>query len=138
MTRDQHDLNSFAATIYGKCFLYRTFLIEKLQEFDKDDNSKRLAPNAPEIALFCAIINDSNILTQGEKETNIPYCKRVCKAYNLKYTDRVRQNYLPGTPELKTTDPHFKKVKSLILTTIDADKRKPIDTYINAKVKLYG
>jgi AcrR family transcriptional regulator len=92
---------------------------------------------APVIALFCQLVNEAKIIVRGNDESNERYCMRVCDAYKLKYTDRVRQGY-GGNKSRK----HYEKVKSDILTQVDADTRNAVQIIIDSKhpqsKNLYG
>jgi len=92
---------------------------------------------APVIALFCAIVNDSNQLIKGIDESKADYCKRVCKAYNFDYSDNIRQKFKDGIPEIKPNNTHFKTMRNSILNLLEPDKKNPIETYLNGRINLY-
>ncbi|MGV3599320.1 MAG: hypothetical protein ACO1PI_15770 [Bacteroidota bacterium] len=80
---------------------------------------------APVIALFCSLVNDSTVLKREYDETIANYCKRVCSKYILPYSERVRQCFSD-----KGTRVNKKKVKDLILPLIDAETAALITKYM--------
>ena len=124
--------------------LYDLFLFNKAVDSVKKNIEKLDQPEikqkvtAPSIALFCAIVNDSKELIKGSDENKKDYCKRVCEAYKLPYSDNVRQKFLDGPPEIKKKDKNYKSVIALIIPALTGQQRKSIDTYLNSKTNLYN
>ena len=85
---------------------------------------------APVIALFCNSINESELIKKGESESVEEYCKRICKNYNLVYTQRVRQNF-----NNRATPKNLLKLKELILPAIDKETNNRIIEYLDKKDK---
>lgn len=86
------------------------------------------APTAPAIALFCNLINEAEIIKKENNEIPEIYCKHICKNYNLKYTDRVRQNF-NGNKSKK----HYKELTELILPCIDEKTKDKIQKHLDSK-----
>ena len=104
----------------------------------KNGTPKKRKTSANAIALFCAIVNDSKQLLKGSDESKADYCKRVCINYSLTYSDNIRQQFKDGVPDIKQTSKNFKDMQSLILPVLDTDKKRPIETYLNSRTKLYN
>ncbi len=102
-------------------------------EISKD----KVAPNGPVLALFCQIINASKIIIKGYDENAAPYCQRVCNAYGLNYIGNTRKYFKLQDPDIKATNKIFIKVQKLIIESLDSEKKGPIDTYLNSKLKMY-
>lgn len=85
----------------------RTSIIES-----KMKGNKQLSN--PEIALFLVIVNHSglNKIMVDEAETNTTFCKRICKKFNLPYSDKVRQAFYKT--QVVAKDKHLPKVKAFI------------------------
>jgi hypothetical protein len=62
--------------------------IEKIEKKKRADKLQ-----APAIGLFCECINESKALSKSSNENIADYCMKVCEKYELKYTERVRQNF---------------------------------------------
>lgn len=86
------------------------------------------APTAPAIALFCNLINEAEIIKKENNEIPEIYCKHICENYNLKYTDRVRQNF-NGNKSKK----HYKELTELILPCIDEKTKDKIQKHLDSK-----
>ena len=76
--------------------------------------------------LFCKLINNVNLLKLGESENAETYCKKICSIYELKYTDRVRQNfYSSDSPK------NLENIRKLILPKIDFEASSIISDYLD-------
>lgn len=84
--------------------------------------------SAPTIGLFCFLLNHSRLIPRGESENIEDFCQRICKRFNLDYTDRVRQTF-NGSDTKKNRD----KIVDLIIPLIDNDIRIGFTEYINNK-----
>lgn len=93
--------------------------------------SKRNKLNAPIIALFCYLVNESGVVLKNENETILTYCKKVCSKYKLQFTDKVRQAFSNSSNARNAI-----KVCELILPNIDASTSKAIREYLNKKQPL--
>jgi hypothetical protein len=87
---------------------------------------------APVIALFCNLVNESKLDSKGNFESIEDYCKRICLRFNLGYTNNVRINY-----SRRSQQTHQNKVKSLILPLIDAKERGIITNHLNNNKKMF-
>lgn len=100
-------------------------------------NKSRNPITAPAIALFCNYVNASSLIIRPEYEKVETFCKRVCKEFNLNYTDRVRQTYSGSNNKANK-----KIVMELILPLMDKAVIKKITDYLNdnqrQKQKLYA
>lgn len=85
-------------------------------------------PTAPAIALFCNLINETEINKRETDEIPEKYCKRICEKYNLKYTDRVRQHFY-CTKNKK----HHIELTELILPCIDVTVKDKIQKHLDSK-----
>lgn len=85
-------------------------------------------PTAPAIALFCNLINEAEIIKKESDEIPEIYCKRICEKYNLKYTDRVRQNF-NGNKSKR----HYKGLTEIILPCIDETTKDKIQKHLDSK-----
>lgn len=85
-------------------------------------------PTAPAIALFCNLINEAEIIKKESNEITEIYCKRICEKYNLKYTDRVRQNF-----NGKKYKRHNKELTEIILPCIDETTKDKIQKHLDSK-----
>lgn len=93
-----------------------------------ETKTKQKTPTAPARALFCNLINETEIIKKGSNETPEKYCKRICAKYNLKYTDRVRQNF-NGNKSKK----HYIELTELILPCIDKTIKEKIQKHLDSK-----
>ena len=84
--------------------------------------------SAPVIGLFCFILNDCGHVLRSDDESNQVYCQRVCKMYNLPYTERVRQTY--SGSGLKT---YKSRIIELILPLVDQNTSTAIAEYLSKK-----
>lgn len=98
------------------------------QSLFKIQQTKKKTPTAPAIALFCNLINEAEIIKKESNEIPEIYCKRICKKYNLKYTDRIRQNF-NGNKSQK----HYKELTELILPCIDETTKDKIQKHLDSK-----
>lgn len=100
-------------------------------------NKKVNMPSSDAIALFCKLINDTDISIKRNEESASSYCKRICEAYNLKYADRVRQVFYSNK-----TKKHYRQMIDFILPLIDNGTQSTIKKYLDnntASTKnLYG
>ncbi len=85
-------------------------------------------PQAPTIALFCRLVNDSKIKEKKGAESVESYCKRICQDHNLPYSDRVRQNFNDNS-----TNRHKKKLVDVLFPLIDKTVITRINEYLNTK-----
>jgi hypothetical protein len=111
--------------------------INSISSAKAPQQAKKKEPTKIAIALFCNLINEVEIIKQEVNEIPEIYCERICKIYNLEYSDRVRQNF-NGNKSKK----HYKQLTELILPRIDElikDKiQKHLDTKNLVKQNLYG
>jgi len=91
----------------------------------KQDKSQQAQPIV--IATFCKIVNESNIIPKGDK-TIENYCREVCTAYKLPYSQRVRINF---SERLK--EKNIKRVETLIFPAIPNKDRQIIANHLNNK-----
>ena len=101
----------------------------------KQTETKKIT--ATVLGLFCALINKIGIDKKHESESARVYCERICDKFNLKYTDRVRQNYyVPETKDL------IKDLTKMVLPLIDNETKISIQKYLDSKQppkqNLYG
>lgn len=89
------------------------------------------------IAFFCRIIEHAEVLQRGDEDRRT-FCQKVCKEFNLEYSERVRINFNDCPPDFKSTDKNFKKVNKLIFPTLTEAVRIKIDDYIKRNSKMYG
>jgi hypothetical protein len=114
-------------------------------EIDKLEGLKQIKSNlkksgdlkAPAIRLFCSLIHQSTEFIKGSDEDAASYCKRVCKKFNLHYTDNVRK-YFNAEAGIKKTDKQLKKVKELILPMIDSKIKSKIEAHITNKTNMFN
>lgn len=123
---------------YEKQYLHElTTALSKKQPVKNNSEKIQKRINTPLIALFCYISNEAELLKRENHETVLTFCKRVCKKYNLPFSDRVRQNY--STSYNKN---NIEKVKELIFPLIDEKSRTTIIKYLDnkppQKQKLYA
>lgn len=129
-----NDMSILAPKIYGKFVLYKEWLESKIDAnlFIKNDllsltdNTyvKEKKISAPTIGLFCSLINNLNHLKRDESEDVVTYCKKICEIYELKYTDRVRQNFYSSD-----TNKNRVNIRKLILPKIDFETSILISEY---------
>lgn len=117
---------------------YSKFRESKLESIGKQESTQanqkqKPSVNAPTIACFCNLVNESQLMDRGVTESIESYCKRVCAQYNLLYTDNVRKNYLGAA-----TGRNKQKVESRILNTIPVVDKEKILPYINNATKIYN
>ena len=111
--------------------------LRNITPFIKSLPQSKTELKAPVIALFCSIINETKIINKGEAENVENYCKKVCKKFNLTYSDRVRQGFLTSE-----NNANIQKIKELILSKIDKPTSKLILEHLSkkqqSKQKLYS
>jgi hypothetical protein len=101
--------------------------IDKLEaEFGKKRKPKKTNELIDAKALFCSLIN-RHINPRRKNEDNRSYCQRICKEYNLPYSDTIRRRY---ADELKITPRHEKQLRDKILPTIDKVIAQKIGDFI--------
>jgi hypothetical protein len=61
------------------------------------------------IALFCALLNESELIKKEPGENIGIYCERICKQFEFKYTEKVRQLF-----SSRHTKRHIEKLKLVI------------------------
>lgn len=94
---------------------------EELKKLEKDDS--RI--NSPVISLFCFLVHKSGLIEKEETESVKDYCIKVCSKYNLKYTDRVRQNF-----QSSNSKPNRSKIIKKIYPQLDLETQKSINDYL--------
>lgn len=95
---------------------------------------KMIKLSYPVIALFCRYVNESKLVPKSEDETVKAFCIRICKKFELKYADNVRQHY-----PARASPYHTKQLKELLLPTVNEEARGTIIKYIDSQNrKLYG
>lgn len=111
-----------------------------LIEYYSDNKEKNLGRRA--IALFCKMVDESGLLTRGEKNNEV-YCEEVCKRFGIEYTVKVSKEFGPYASDRKidyTATKHNEEVESikeLIIPNLSDSEKETINTLINSK-KLYG
>lgn len=108
----------------------------------KAEHSKKVqkngnAINAPTLALFCNLINETGIDKKEESENVKDYCKRVCDKYSFTYTDRVRQNF-SGNKTKKNRKEFSDKVLPLLDDETKGKIEKHLDSKDTAKQNMYA
>ena len=107
----------------------------EINQLPKQNETKKIT--APVLGLFCALINKIGIDKKHESESATVYCERICGKFNLKYTDRVRQNY--NVIETKNL---IKDLTEMVLPLIDNETKISIQKYLDSKQppkqNLYG
>lgn len=92
---------------------------------------------APVIALFCSLMNESQLIVKGETESIEKYCTRICNHFNFTYKVRVSKGFYGSW-----NDSNLQKVKELILPQIGELSREKILEFLDKKQqqkqKLYG
>ena len=92
---------------------------------------------APELGLFCSLINKIGIDKKEERESAAVYCERICNKFKLPYTDRVRQNY-----NVNETKRLIRKLTENVLPLIDNETKILVEKYLDnkppPKQKLYA
>ena len=86
---------------------------------------------APVIALFCSIINESRLVAREQTEAVKDFCKRVCKQFDLPYTDRVRQNF-SNNPTKRNAE----KLTQEVLPLIPENERQKLLAVLESKTQL--
>jgi hypothetical protein len=109
--------------IHERAKIYLNYLQNRLKNIDSPNVN---TPTANVVALFCNLINKIKLHEKLEDESAEMYCKKICGEYNLKYTDKVRQNYYSHW-----TQRNIKSLKSSLLPLIDKDTRKRISQYLD-------
>jgi len=108
--------------------------INNLQPIQTETNKP---PGAPELGLFCSLINKIGIDKRDETESATVYCQRICNKFNLTYRDRVRQNYNENE-----TKKLIKDLIEKVLPLIDNETKISIQKYLDnkqpPKQNLYG
>jgi hypothetical protein len=80
---------------------YYKWLLQENESITNTPNIKRRAGNIkvnqspkignPVIALFCTLLNESELIKKDPGENNSEYCERICKQFEFVYTEKVRQ-----------------------------------------------
>lgn len=89
------------------------------------------------IAFFCRIIEHAEVLQRGDEDRRT-FCQKVCKEFNLEYSERVRIHFNDCPPDIKSANNNFKKVNKLIFPTLTEAVRIKIDDYIKRNSKMFG
>jgi hypothetical protein len=63
------------------------------------------------IALFCSLLNESQLVKKEPEENTTKYCQRICKQFEFDYTDKVRQLF-----HSRHTNMNKEKLKQVILS----------------------
>lgn len=118
---------------------YKSYLENLLILFDP--NSKSIASiteiqsvtdidysiSARAIGRFCTLVYESGLRKKGNKSI-ISFCKEVCEAYKIEYSDNVRQWF-----DKRSGSRYDDEVKSLILPRILPSAAKKINRYLDKK-----
>lgn len=106
----------------------------------KKEHSQQTKTNklkAPVIALFCNLVSECKLIQKEDSESVKNYCIRICKEFNLIYSDRVRQNFNGSE-----TKENKRKIKELILPVINDEAKNKLTEHLKSKEpskqKLYG
>lgn len=116
--------------VYGRYFLFYRYVKNALTSVKQPGSQNSLT--APVIATFCRMVNESGI-NPKEDEINATYCKRICSSYNLRYNDRVRQNF-----SAKPTVSNLNAVKRLLLPQMNESEKEKINKYLTSIQSMYG
>lgn len=118
-----------------KFFIDSSYVIGLIEDYceeqDTTDSNSEKKLTAPVIALFCRLVNDSNVIKKEDNEIVSAFCERICAKFNLPYTDRIRQNF-----NNSVTPTHKKKVREQILPKIDKSTSDLIYKYLDSKPSL--
>lgn len=91
---------------------------------------RKLRPSAPAIALFCSIIHQSGFDKKGKESQEI-YCMRICKKFDIVYTDNVRQDF--NEKRIIKNANHLQEIRRLIIPFIPSKSaRKEIKELLNS------
>lgn len=122
-----HELNFSGEYIdSGITLAHESIRMENLSNHKEEKKTSKIA--APVLGLFCSLINKIGINKREEIETATVYCKRICKIYNLPYTDRVRQNI-----NVNETKRIIKELNEKVFPLIDAKTKSLIEKYLDNK-----
>jgi hypothetical protein len=97
--------------------------ITEIQSVTDIDNSI----SARAIGRFCTLVYESGLRKKGNKSI-ISFCKEVCEAYKIEYSDNVRQWF-----DKRSGGRYDDEVKSLILPRILPSAAKKINRYLDKK-----
>lgn len=97
----------------------------------KSNIQKSSKPNATVIRRFCELVNDSGLDTKNESSVS-DYCMKICKKYDLKYTENVRKYF-----SVNNKHRELEKVISLIFPLIPKTDKEYLERYINNQKKMY-
>lgn len=92
------------------------------------EERKKSSVQSPAVALFCQLVNESEVIVRGPDETILSYCKRVCNQYKLPFKDKVRQWFSKSSSRK-----NIQKVKAFILPNIDEISRVKLLEYLENK-----
>ena len=104
------------------------YLVTNSNQANQPTETKTVKLYAPELGLFCTLINNIGIDKRDETESATVYCERICIKYKLPYSDRVRQNY-----NVKETKKLIKKLAEKILPLIDNETKFLVQKYLDSK-----
>jgi len=97
--------------------------ITEIQSVNEIDNTI----SARAIGQFCTLVHESGLSKRGNK-TIISFCKEVCEAYKIDYSDNVRQWF-----NKRSGSNYDNEVKTLILPKILPSAAKKINRYLDKK-----
>lgn len=107
--------------------------IDKLEKLNikPAKNSGKL--QAPEIKLFCAIVNQCQIMIKGYDESPEKFIARVCKEFNLNANPKKARQYFDIDAEIKTTSKAFTRMTENIFPLLPNQIKIKIETHIKSK-----
>jgi len=89
------------------------------------EQKKRI--EAPTKAAFCYYVNLIGIIKQNNDSAQ-NFCKKVCDKYNIKYAERIRENYHSA---MTPTSKQIKNIQEQIFPLIDTETVQKISELIN-------
>lgn len=116
---------------------YIDFIKAEVQNHSRLKTRVNNEPSFTIIGLFCMLVNKSKLIERNNRESAEQFCRRVCEAYNLPYSDNVRQR-------LNNSDDSRNRqlVIDIILPSLNEGQALKIKEYIAAKYNdvniLYG
>lgn len=95
----------------------------------KDSNKLQ----APEIRLFCAIVNQCQIMIKGFDESPEKFITRVCKEFNLNANPKKARQYFDIDAEIKATSKAFIRMTEKIFPLLPNQIKIKIETHVKSK-----
>lgn len=94
----------------------------------KHSKGIKTKPTAIALGLFCNLINASGIDKKGFEENIESYCRRICEQHNLKYRDRIRQNFYSSDRKRYRAE-----LIEKVLPLVDIKTRGIIESHLQSK-----